>query len=149
MVTDGYSSDWNCDLIEEASDASEYKAKLQAALPHFVESNGDSTWGMACIPVERMKAAIMADAEIADSWASWEDYSKWYMAGGVGAHSNEDRCASLLSNHDDETLQDGWHRLHCYIAAGNVDVPVVFFPQEHHLLNMNTCDADSYSACEM
>jgi hypothetical protein len=39
----------------------------------------------------------------------------------------------ILSSSDDETLQDGWHRLHSYVRAGHADIPAVFYPEQRHL----------------
>ena len=56
-----------------------------------------------------------------------DDYAAWYAeATDVPDHGPDQRWPVLLSDNDEETLVDGWHRLHSYLRAGHADIPCVF-----------------------
>jgi hypothetical protein len=88
------------------------------------------------LSVSDLKSAIMADKELAEDWPSWAVYHEWYCHpanGGVPNHPRDDRWPVILSSANAETLQDGWHRFHCYVQQRACDVPAVFFLQARHL----------------
>lgn len=124
MAIDGQA--WDYFIDENISEAEEVKAALVVAMPNYVREYGETLWGTADLPVDRVKTAVMADEEISSSFHSWDDYAVWY--GDVPEHGPANRWPVLLSSSDYETLQDGWHRLHSYIRAGHTDIPAVFYP---------------------
>jgi len=110
------------------------KELLEAALPEFVREYGDVPFGVATVPTDAMKASVMADDEIRDDFESWDAYQAQYNAGATAPeHGRTDRWPCIMASHEDETLQDGWHRFHSYCRAGDVDIPVVFYPEQRHL----------------
>jgi hypothetical protein len=114
------------DLVEAARLARE-------ALPLYVEQYGDVEFGVATAPAGLFKAAMMSDPEIAEAFSCWDDYAAWYAANrDVPNHSEMDRWPAILSDHADEIIQDGSHRSHAYIAAGHADIPLIFYPEDHH-----------------
>lgn len=38
---------------------------------------------------------------------------------------------------------DGWHRFHSYMRDGAVEIPVLFYPLEHHLVACGIIPATS------
>jgi hypothetical protein len=122
------------DILFDASvfGAEAAKAALVATLPDYVREYGDSAWGVVDIPVDSVKRAVLADEELASSFSSWKDYAAWYCKGGIPEHGPVNRWPVILSSSDDETLQDGWHRLHSYVHAGHADIPAVFYPEQWH-----------------
>lgn len=100
--------------------------ELEKALPEYVRRYGDIAWNVACLPVERVIAAVLADEGLADSFKSWDEYATWYArATELPNHSKENRWPVILSEDDYETIRDGWHRFHSYVRAGCTHVPVV------------------------
>jgi hypothetical protein len=84
----------------------------------------------------RLEAIPMADAQrrcmtaTAELWDVWGDdfgtYHRWYMAGGtVPVHAT--RWPVIAAPDDeDEWLEDGWHRFHSYVEAGDRVIPALF-----------------------
>ena len=124
MAIDGQA--WDCFIDENIRDEEEAKAALMAAIPNYAIKYGDTLWGTADLPVDRVITAVMADEDISSSFHGWDDYAVWY--GDVPEHGPANRWPVILSSSDDATLQDGWHRLHSYIRAGHLDIPAVFYP---------------------
>ena len=77
------------------------------------------------IPVEVIKAAVL---EFPDRrcYASFDDYHRWYMAGGdMPCYSSEGRWPCIASLMEGEIVQDGNHSLHACIEAGHATIPVL------------------------
>ena len=78
------------------------------------------------IPVDVIKAASMAFPDMADSFANFDAYHRWYMgAGDMPIYGAEHRWPCIASLLEDELVQDGNHRLHAYIEAGHATIPVL------------------------
>jgi hypothetical protein len=83
-------------------------------------------FGIATASMTDLIDAIMDDDELVDAFDSWAAYHAWYMKrGGVPHHKT--RWPVILSRFDDETLEDGWHRLHSYYRDGDDTVPVIWY----------------------
>lgn len=108
-------------------------AVLTEMLPMYREMYGNTVFGVATLSTAALQASVMADPEIADSFASWDEYHRAYLSGGAPEHPETDRWPVILSDEDSETLRDGWHRFHSYVRDGAVEIPVVFFPRMQHL----------------
>lgn len=109
-------------------------AILAAALPQYVDLVGSCLFGVARLSVSTVKHAVLQDPEIAGHYADWNAYRNGMWAGrsGIPNHATTRRWPVILSSTDDETLQDGWHRLHCYLAQGARFIPAVYYPQPQH-----------------
>jgi hypothetical protein len=109
---------------------------LAKALPEYVTRYGPVQFGVAMLKATDVIKSVAGDTEIAEDWPDWKAYHQWYCGQDSGPavdHPRRNRWPVILSTFDDETLQDGWHRLHCYIRQGARKIPVVFYPQPHHL----------------
>lgn len=83
------------------------------------------------IPLDAVKAAFMESTEIAESFATFDDYHRWYMgASDVPMYGAANRWPCIASCMEDEVVQDGSHRLHSYIAAGHTSIPVLEYESE-------------------
>ena len=83
------------------------------------------------IPIDAVKTAFMASPEIAASFATFDDYHRWYMgAGDVPVYGASNRWPCIASCMEGEVVQDGSHRLHAYIAAGHATIPVLAYDSE-------------------
>jgi hypothetical protein len=110
------------------------KKKLPELLPYFRKTYGGKRFGYVVIPMEALKESVLRDpylVEVAGAFDSYEAYDKWLHAQpGFRAtrHSATNRWPVVLSSENDETLQDGWHRLHAYYHQGARAVPAIFYP---------------------
>jgi len=62
----------------------------------------------------------------------FDDYHRWYMREGRPIPTYASRWPVIESPFADEWLEDGWHRFHSYVEAGDTIVLVLRF----HLLEM-------------
>lgn len=114
--------------------AAQARATLAEALPRLEAAYGTRLFGVAHLDPQVLKAAVMKDPELADDFPSWDSYHAWYTSySDMPQHPAADRWPVILSSDDRETLQEGWHRLHCYLRRGDNTIPAVFFPQPRHL----------------
>ena len=98
-------------------------------LPWFRGKYGAKKYGYVEIPTEELTAAVMKD-EMSYQFPDFDSYHRWYikLPGGIQNHPKKDRWPVVLSGQDDETLQDGWHRLHTYYRQGADVIPAVYYP---------------------
>lgn len=119
------------------------------------ELNGDRYWadhldtyvtefatvrfGVVDVPMRELAAAVMSvNEDISDGWPDWETYHAWYRtdsAGEVGRgvpESSTETWPVVLDRDFDAVLDDGWHRLHHYYAAGLDVVPAVYYLRDEH-----------------
>lgn len=103
---------------------------FKALLPWFRGEHGTKKFGYVEIPTEALTAEVMKDEEMNGRFPDFDDYHEWYIGlpGGIPNHSKRDRWPVILSSTNDETLQDGWHRLHTYYHQGADIIPAVFYP---------------------
>jgi hypothetical protein len=90
-------------------------------------------------------AAVIQDPEIAGYWADWKSYHDGYCAphaGGVPDHPRTNRWPVILSSTNEETLQDGWHRLHCYVRQRARLIPAVRYPKPHHAAKLGPLNGE-------
>lgn len=126
--------DADCPDIGEDRDgwAAFWLAALRERMPRIDDMHGDVEFGMATVPMDRMVAAIEADPDMAQEGVT--SYRDTVMSrDGSVAHGTAARWPVILSTSDDETLQDGWHRMASYVRSGCSDVPCLFYPEERHL----------------
>lgn len=87
------------------------------------------TFGYSEIPTKVLTREIAQDPEIAHQFeGSFAKYHEWYLRQGhIPDHPARSRWPVILSPFEEETLQDGWHRLHDYYRKGARKIPVVWF----------------------
>lgn len=100
-----------------------YHENVDAPLPR------GRKFGISELPMSVLIDAIMEDEELADAFAGWEDYHAWYMSHSGRIPRHRTLWPVILSPYDDETLEDGWHRLHSYYhyQGPDIDVPVMWY----------------------
>lgn len=121
----------------------------QLAIEEYLGEGEDERFGYVEIPMRALAAEIMKDAwnKVHGEFATFDQYHAWYVSGGdVPKYKRTARWPVLLSDDDDETLQDGWHRLHDYYRQGARTVPAVYFvgakeenpvSYDHHVAQVN------------
>ena len=111
------------------------KKLLGQSLHHYIKKYGDKKFGMVDIPTKDLIQEIMKrNRDIKEDWETFEEYKKWYLSsfgkGYVGKHISRNRSyrwPSIISGFDDEVLEDGWTRFHCYVARGDKTIPCIFY----------------------
>lgn len=81
------------------------------------------------IPTVVIKKEMMKRSEdLEEAFSNWDEYHRWYAKNNrVPNHSDKDRWPCILSGFNDEVVEDGVHRLHCYIKQGVKKIPCVFY----------------------
>jgi len=104
-------------------------------MPKFVELYGDVYFGVLEIDTGRLIDHLAASLAMQGDTRSAEEIT----AGARSTHdlpyhnhAQTDRWPVILSNYEDETMQDGFHRLGNYLRHGATEIPAIFYPQERH-----------------
>ena len=104
-------------LLEWLGDGDDIRARLESASYMLTE-----------VPVHVMKALVMSDSTLAQ-FGDFELYHEWYLNESDGDDlmpvydSGPDRWPVISAGRSDEPLDDGWHRMHAYITAGDATIP--------------------------
>lgn len=107
--------------------------EMPALLTYFRKTYGKQRFGYVMIPMGALMGSILKDPWLTEikKFESHEDYDQW-LHKQLGFRSTEypptNRWPVILSSMDDETLQDGWHRLHAYYHQGAKMVPAIYYP---------------------
>jgi hypothetical protein len=104
--------------------------EFRSMLSWFTKEYGSQLFGLVEIPMDVLAKTIMRDDVLArESFRDFDEYHEWYISGfGIPNHPKTSRWPVILSGFPEETLQDGWHRLHVYYRQGARTVPAVYFP---------------------
>jgi hypothetical protein len=110
------------------------KKELPSDLPYFRGKYGTKRFGYVRIPMEALQESILKDPWLVSdvrAFGSYEEYDEW-LHGQPGFRTTKqpttNRWPVILSSTDDETLQDGWHRLHAYYHQGAEMIPALYYP---------------------
>jgi hypothetical protein len=104
------------------------------SVPYYVAKYGDEMFGYhPGVDTKQIQSSIMLDVDIAIDWKNWQEYHEWYRVncGGQDHDITKPLWPVILSSHDDETLQDGWHRFHCYSQKNVPLVPILYYRDYH------------------
>lgn len=108
------------------------KRNLRKLLSNFRSKYGHVKFGYVVLPMKELAKAIMKDIANAGelkNWKTFDDFHNWSVKREpLPRHSRRDRWPVILSGHNNETMQDGWHRLHDYYRQGAAEVPAVYYP---------------------
>lgn len=109
-----------------------FEREFRSMLPWFRKKYGAKKFGYVEIPMEILTDAIMDDEYMAidrPDLRTFDEYHRWYVQkGGIPDHPETGRWPVILSSMDEQTLQDGWHRLHDYYRKGAEVIPAVYYP---------------------
>lgn len=115
---------------------STYKAALEKLLPRFVRKYGKVEFGVATWDTESLITSIAGDDTFKEDGIDLNGTRAWFKTPMQNyfttSYPETDRWPVIMSGFEDETLQDGWHRFHIYVANGHPDIPVIFFPEKWH-----------------
>lgn len=90
-----------------------------------------SQWQMVLIETETVIERVMASGDHVDDFdGDWETYHEWYLSRGNVPDHGTSRWPVIEAtiearNADEGYLDDGWHRFHSYVHAGDTHIPVL------------------------
>jgi len=108
---------------------------LTSKMDAIVDCYGATEIGYVVIPVEAMKefwTKCKSDDRL--YFRDFDTWHKWFINHGKPAYKKP-TWPVILSNYDDEILQDGWNRFNAYIAAGATEIPAVWYPTSGLVVN--------------
>lgn len=132
MSVDGDAWDLFAKLPKRSNDNDILRHALTSAMPLYVEHYGDIKFGISLIPSDAFAKAYV-EYHLENAFGSWDEYMESASNFLGPKHSTTDRWPVILSSDEDEILQDGHNRAHCYLNAGQTDIPAVFFPSQAQL----------------
>lgn len=97
----------------------------------IVEAARTLEWQEELVPLADVLAQAMASGDHAvDFNGDWEAYHAWYLSGGDVPDHGTSRWPVIENSErgraiNGEYLDDGWHRLHSYVRAGDTHIPVL------------------------
>jgi len=114
---------------------------LRRSLPFYLERYGGYRIGFApCVPAEELKEAVINDPELLHNFkGDWDKYHAWYTLHVQMPTYRVYRGRMwpvILSEFEDETLMDGWHRFHHYMRRGVECIPVLFYVDQNEPLTV-------------
>lgn len=90
-----------------------------------------SHWQMVWIPTDIAIERVMSSGDhVTDFDGDWETYHDWYLSQGNIPDHGPSRWPVIEAtiearNADFGYLDDGWHRFHSYVAAGDTHIPLL------------------------
>lgn len=128
MAADGEA--WEIPEEYKGVSPGDFRSLFPEMMPFFIKKHGSKKFGYVEIPTGVLIDAVMENPDMrSQGMTSFEDYHRWYSKHStIPQHSTKNRWPVILSSEDDETLQDGWHRLHGYIRQGAKVIPAVYYP---------------------
>ena len=109
------------------------KRMIKDRIDFYISKYGHIKFGQVEMPsVDLCLEIFQRNKEIHDDFDSFQDYQKWYLKHIAGdkflpRHRRTDRWPCIISGFDDDVLEDGWHRFHCYVKRKDPTVPCIFF----------------------
>lgn len=102
---------------------------LSKCIDFYIDKYGNEKFGKVNIPTKTLAKEIFErHFDISKDYKSIEDYVKSYdLYRDTPYHKSNNRWPVILSEFDDEVLEDGWHRFHCYYRRKDKSIPCVFF----------------------
>lgn len=101
---------------------------IRLALPFYDAEYGGVKFGIASLPTKALADEIIRDPELAEEYGTFERYHRWYVShGSMPSHPTTSRWPIILSDFEDETIDDGWHRFHNYYDQGARVVQAIWF----------------------
>lgn len=139
MAVDGEA--W-CDVLPPWRGRATSAQVRQTLLDHmhaFDAAYGDVPFGIVMLPSQAVRDAIMESPDLSEDHQTWESYHAWYSKSGqIPNHPKDGRWPVVLADFEDELLEDGYHRLHCYLRRGDETIPAYFYPRPRHLARMGS-----------
>lgn len=111
-------------------DRDEYDAYIYRVMvrniPYFIKEHGGDKFGVGEIPTDVMMDEVLKSGWPNPSIDTITLYKDWVKKNTfIPNHSKRNRWPVILD--DDPIIQDGWHRLNCYLLRGDKTIPVIYY----------------------
>lgn len=107
----------------------ELPSPAKKALREFGIDFHNMTYLYGAIPTKALIREVMTkNADVRGDFKDWEEYHSWYMndpESGRGTPSGAVRWPIVLTDEPGEVIDDGWHRFHQAVAAGESNIYAV------------------------
>ena len=103
---------------------------LEANMDFFDANYGKKKFGLALVPREEFEASLFANFKKnpdTSHLATVDGWKKEYAEGGPTVNHTNFNWPVILSSFKDELLQDGWHRMHCYLTKKVPVIPCLYY----------------------
>jgi hypothetical protein len=105
------------------------------SIPLFIKEYGGNKFGVGEFPTEILIKRIIDCGWPSAEINTIESYKDWVKKNtGIPGHPKRNRWPVILDSYDDSYdneannfLQDGFHRMHCYLLRGDKTIPFVYY----------------------
>jgi hypothetical protein len=120
-----------CSRSNDEQATKQWEKTLSRFLPHYTKRYAHEIFGyLPALPIAALTACILKDADFQGNYQRWDKYHQWYSTFPLKhAATGPEPWPVILSGFADETLEDGWERLHRYYQQGRETVPALFYPR--------------------
>lgn len=94
----------------------------------YIKAYGGERLGFVTLDAQVLMACVMQDPDVEDA-ENWEEAAKILMGYFPGELISDASFPVILSDDEDQTLQDGWPRLCRNLQAGAQKIEAMFFPE--------------------
>lgn len=96
----------------------------------LIEGARQFEWQEIVVSVQSLIKRVMTDKDTAAYFGGWQAYHEWYLADDHVPDHGASRWPVIEGLAGEAatgtaTLDDGWHRFHSYVRAGDPTVPVL------------------------
>lgn len=99
---------------------------IQIWIDDYIEVYGDREFRIGEIDTEKLKERIVKNPTFC--YDSFEEYYEWY---NDDTDHGDSVFPIVVSEQNDEYIEDGWHRFHSYIRKGMKKIPFVEYLTEN------------------
>ena len=104
-------------------------ALLEQNMGYFDKTYGDTRFGLAMVPREEVEAALLKGFQRDNDNKDIKTIKDYHamLRGFTVKHKTADWAVIFSSFDDDNILQDGWHRLTCYLKMKIKTIPCLYY----------------------
>ena len=105
-----------------------YKVFLTKNMAWFDKRYGHMKFKTAMVPHEEFRKSLLANFKSNPEMThihTLKQFQELYQAGGSGVNHKDASWPVIFDDYGDSLLQDGWHRIHCYLNKGFPVIPCI------------------------
>ena len=107
-----------------------YQKFIAKNMDWFDKKYGHLVFGLAMVPREEFEKSLLANFRKnpdMNHLHSMESFIKEYREGGPTVNHKNFSWPVIFSNYPEELIQDGWHRMHCYLNKQIATIPCIYY----------------------
>ena len=102
-------------------------ALLEKNMAFFDKTYGDTRFGLATVPREEVEVALLNGFKNDHDNRNIKTIEDYFAIASTANHKTADWAVIFSSFDDDNILQDGWHRLTCYLEKKVKTIPCLYY----------------------